>query len=126
MGSAQINFDEKPDRTIYFNVPGDELRKHCTGRAEHHKARSEFFADQEKNFETEVKEFAASLPPDRQGFLSSGGIVTGTMLTNKERMAQQKAMHDDRRRYFRFCAMYLTKENYDLTENEARHYEFIS
>ncbi len=126
MGRMNIEFQEQPDRAIYFNVPGDVLRKHCNDRADFHKTRSEFFAAQEKNFETEVKDFAAALPPDRQGMLTSGGIMTGTMMSNKDRMATQKAQHDDRRRYFRFSALYLTKEKYDLNEHEARNFEFIS
>jgi hypothetical protein len=125
MGNLSVSFDERPDRTIYYNVPGDALRKHCNERAEYHKSRSEFFAQQEEKFKDEVKSFQESLPPDRAGFLSSGGIMTGTIMNNRERMAQQKTTHDDRRRYFRFCALYLKKDNYDLTDSEARQFEFI-
>ena len=118
-----IQFDEKGDTEIKFDVKGDELRKHCTDRSEYHKTRQEFFAQQEKNFENEVQTFQASLPT---GGISSGSIMTGTIQTNKERMASQKMQHEDRKRYFRFCAGHLMQETYRLTEQQARTLELIA
>lgn len=115
-----VNVEE---HVLLFDITGDELRKHCETRTLHHKERQEFFQAQEKNFEHEVEEFGKSLPAG--GFMS-GGVMSGTLESNKQRMANQKREHETLKRYFRFCTAHLLQEKYQLTEDQAKRLEMIA
>jgi len=122
MGHANIDWADDEDK-IKFQVPGDDLRAHCKARADHHKARQEFFKKKSEEFAEEIDNQRNQV---NQGAISSGLIFTGTIENNRGNMLSQMRSHEDKKFYFRFCEKYLRKELYELSEDQARRFELIS
>lgn len=101
---------------VLFDVPGDELRKHCLEKAKYHEERMKFYEAQSKRFKDEIDDISKKM---------AHTYSNTTAVSNKDRMEQSKSHHADRSRFFKFASSHLKKTTYEISKAELASFEMI-